>query len=345
MLIHFYGDDLTSLEQGLNQQLKRYRDKYGESELVQLEANQLPADRLADQLGAAPLFSQSRLIVIKNYLLSGTAAWLETTWPHLTRLPSTTFVILVDRGLPDRRSRLFKALSDPKTARQEAFLQPTGLDLKRRLATLAKAANLSLTNETLHLIWQNYSQTLLAVASEFERFSLALSGQILDRAQFLAETTLEPQLADFALTDAIYRREGSQLLTVLERERRLETASQLVVGSFSSVFYQICLASLAQSEFGRGEAKPFLINQAGLKPYPADLALQAASRYRPTELKQILAWLYQIDRGTKQGWLEPWLGLLWLARLLNGPSADLERALNVTIDKDDNFLTASNLAV
>ncbi len=319
MVYLLYGDDNYRSWQKLQHIKAKYLTaSTGDSDLLILDGATLAAADFERQTEAVPFMAASRLIIIKNLLKEGKKEVGEAVADSLSKLPKTTVLFFYEVGLPDKRTKLFRRLNQPKQAQEFLLLQ--GSELLRFVQGLAVEQGLTLTRPLLERFVVLVGADLWRATSELAKLALY------EKAPSLAE--LESLVTDgrtlnvFALTDAFGNRQGKEAAQLLSR---VDTDSSLGLLALVASHYRNLLL-LADGQ-ARHEARSTLAARLNLHPFVFQKCATQSSRYGYHELVACYRYLYELDLAAKHSLVEPLTGLAVLASALTRQPLKLPEVL------------------
>src|SRR3989338_4257193 len=108
------GDDFFSLREEVERWKEAFLEKFGDSDLEELDGESVELAVLRNALSSLPFLSEKRLVVLKNFLSSQKAEQANLILPLLEQIPESTVLVLVEFGSPDGRTSVYKTISDRK---------------------------------------------------------------------------------------------------------------------------------------------------------------------------------------------------------------------------------------
>ncbi len=110
MILFFYGVDSYRMGQTVAQVKDKFLTANPDSaDLIELNGRDVDPAKLKSQLLAMPLFSKSRLVVLKNFLSEAKAPCHEALLDIIGKIPTTTIIVITD-SFPDKRLKIYKKL-------------------------------------------------------------------------------------------------------------------------------------------------------------------------------------------------------------------------------------------
>lgn len=137
MFLFFYGENDFLLRQKVKEIEERHKASSGNDlNLQKIDGENIDFEEFAAVSQAVPLLATSRLIEIVNIFKNKDRSILEKVKGILNRIPSSTVIIFLEKGNPDKRLGLFKALNVKGRAFEFKNLLSAELDkfIKREFA-------------------------------------------------------------------------------------------------------------------------------------------------------------------------------------------------------------------
>ena len=290
MIFFFYGPNAYAARHEIHRMSEAYVKKTGSDiGFERLEGAGLTLKGLQTTLQTSPFLATSRLVIIDDFgKVKVTSEALEHT---LASIPSTTVAVFYDSDV-DQRTAYYKTMH--KVARNVKFEAMTGSQL---IAWV--------TNETKRLggtIERPAAQALLATAGEDQwRLSGELSKLVSYQPKVTAETVaflVVPTLNQsiFDLVEAMTAGRGKAALGAYH-ELLAERTNEIYL--LTMVIWQ--LRNLLLARTAHGLAPNDLAKVAGMSPYVAGKAMQAARAYDESTLKQAFLAATECEYRIKSG--------------------------------------------
>jgi DNA polymerase-3 subunit delta len=293
MIFFFYGPNAYATRHEIHRMTEAYIKKTG-SDLgfERLEGPNLSLKTLQATLQASPFLATSRLVIVDDFgKVKVTGEALERV---LASIPSTTVVIFCDSEV-DQRTAYYKTMH--KVARNVKFEALTGAQLNAWVSNEAKQLGGSIDRAGV--------QALLATAGENQwRLSGEISKLVSYQSKITAETVallVVPTLNQsiFDLVEAMTAGRGKAALGAYH-ELLAERTNEIYL--LTMVIWQ--LRNLLLARTAHGLAPNDLAKVAGMSPYVATKAMQAARSYDESTLKQAFLAATECEYRIKSG-IEP----------------------------------------
>ncbi len=313
MIYLLYGEDSFRSHQKLSQIKQKYlAAESADLNLVELPGETLTAAEFSQQVQTLPFLAKSRLVIIRNLLLSGKKEVQEAIASELSKTPKTTILFFYEAGLPDKRNKLFQILNQPKQAQEFPLL--LGNELIRYIIEAFKLDGKILSPVLAQQLVSRIGSDLWRFSQEKEKLVLASGAAPTMSEKLINELVLDQAgLNVFSLTDAFGNRQASVALKALarvtDREASLGLVS-LVAGHFRNLLQ---VADAKQRGLG-----PTQLNQEiKLHPFVLSKVTVQVRHYQAVELQTVFRYLLDLDWAAKQSLLEPMTGLTVLAASLS----------------------------
>lgn len=293
MIFFFYGPNAYAARHEIHRMTEAYIKKTG-SDLgfERLDGSSLNLHTLQATLQASPFLATSRLIIIDDFgKVKVTGEALEKV---LASIPSTTVAVFYD-GEVDQRTAYFKTMH--KVARNVKFEAMNGSELTAWIMAEAKRLGGSIDRTA--------AQALLTTAGEDQ---WRLSGEINKLVNYQPKITTEtiallvvPTLSQsiFDLVEAMTAGRGKAAMSAYH-ELLAERTNEIYL--LTMVIWQLRNLLLARTAVGL--APNDLAKVAGMSPYVAGKAMQAARSFDESTLKQAFLAATECEYRIKSG-LDP----------------------------------------
>ncbi len=272
-----------------------------------LDSAVLTANMLADIVRGGTLFSERRLVVLRQ--LSDNKPVFEKLAEWAGEVPDDTTIVLLENKL-DKRTKVYKTITKQATviAAEPLYERDAGA-AEQWLDSLANSQKILLSRPQL----RNMVQRALVpgdkpAARIIDQMQLAVALKALQGADTVTDdmiaTVLPPAAGDtvFDLLDTAARRQTARvdaLLAELERTDDPHRTLALVMGQWA----QLVSVSLA-------DTPPATIAvELGLHPFVAKKLQELARQFTPNEIKTITALAADLDAGSKLSQFAPWDGV------------------------------------
>ena len=279
-----------------------------------LDAGALTDNTLADIVRGGSLFSEKRLVVLRQ--LSENKSVFEKLAEWASEVPSDTTLVLLESKL-DKRTKAYKGLmKQAKVIPCEPLTECDSYEAESWLAALAKAQKVGLTTEQ---IGNMVTRALVAgekpAQRNIDQMQLAQAIKALKGTDEVTDdmiaTVLPPAPGDtvFDLLDMATRRQTARvdaLLAELERTDDPHRTLALIMGQWA----QLVAVSMADTPSAA------VAVELGLHPFVAKKLQELARQFTPNEIKTITALAADLDAGSKLSQFAPWDGVYRLVHAI-----------------------------
>ena len=279
-----------------------------------LDAGALTDNTLADIVRGGSLFSEKRLVVLRQ--LSENKSVFEKLAEWASEVPSDTTLVLLESKL-DKRTKAYKGLmKQAKVIPCEPLTERDSYEAESWLAALAKAQKVGLTTEQ---IGNMVTRALVAgekpAQRNIDQMQLAQAIKALKGTDEVTDdmiaTVLPPAPGDtvFDLLDMATRRQTARvdaLLAELERTDDPHRTLALIMGQWA----QLVAVSMADTPSAA------VAVELGLHPFVAKKLQELARQFTTREIKAITALAADLDAGSKLSQFAPWDGVYRLVHAI-----------------------------
>ncbi len=303
-LILLYGPESYFIEEGMQAirnsvVLPENRD----FNLTQFHGRDLKAGEVVEQANTFPVFSDRRLIIVKN-IHEASADQLEGLLPYVSD-PVPETVLLFTAEKIDARKKFFQTLK--KTGKVIEFKKIYENQLPSFVRDLAKSYNVTLTGEGLKLFCKRVGTNLVEVQGELDKLVGYLGERDIadekDVAAIVSDTRIE---SIFDLTDALGEGDSSTALHLLDRLLAEGQAPLMVLAMMTRHFRQMWKVSELVSQKTPQNEFP---KRVGVSPYFLKGLMQQASRFDSHQYRLIFELFLATDLALKSSGNEPKLRL------------------------------------
>ena len=299
MIIFFYGEDTYRLHQKIKTLKERFISaSLGDTNLAILDGGKVTFDEFTRQILAMPFLAKTRLVIVENIMKGKSASrGLDKIPEALKKVPSSTVLVFVEEGIPDRRTSLFKRLSKEKLE-EFHLLEPD--QLRRWINREVENRKSKIEPEGVSKLIDYIGSDLWRMVNEIDKL-IAYSGKITpDSIDLLVNPQIQSNIFD--LIDKI----ALKNLTESERELyKLLNTGENEIYILSMIVYQYRnLLIIKDFEERIGKNRWAIVKKAGLHPFVVGKCQILTSRYTLDELKKIYRNLLDVDFKIKTGRIE-----------------------------------------
>lgn len=284
------------------QELKRWREgfveKYGESEMEEWDAGDADLTVLRSSLLSVPLFSEKRLIIVKNLLQNPKRDGLEPLLDSLEKLPDTTVAVFAELDGPDKRTTAFKRLSGLGTTK--LFLKPKDAQLESWAMRRAEQYGAHLDLAGARYLISLVGDDGFTLDHEINKLSLFTEGGAIHVSHIEELIQNQVQKSVFALTDALAKKDTTLALRIL---RDLQEGGEDAGFLFSMMARQFRLLLEMKSLSEKGHNPTMIARDMAVHPFVVSSTLRYTKNFTHEKLHQILRHFLTIDRRVKSGLL------------------------------------------
>lgn len=304
-LIFLFGEDTYRSFAKLTAIKDRYRSSaLGDTNLATLEASQTDPTEFVREVQALPFLAKSRLVVVRDLCLAGREQFREAVLRFLSKIPPTTIVVFYEAGVPDRRTKLFRALKTE--TRSTEYQALTESEQRQWISQQLIDAFGSAPIEVITHLGKSGGSDLWRLTEEIKKLRLYLSGRKIESVSLQELAVLLPSTdtADvFSLIDTVMRGSLKSVLRVYDRlidqdENELYLLSMLQFGVRSLL--------LVVDAYEEGQRTTSAISRStGMNPYVVGKYLPQAPKLASANLLGVYEQLLATDVAIKTGRVAP----------------------------------------
>jgi DNA polymerase-3 subunit delta len=294
MILFFYGDN----DYLLARKLRELKEKYlkaagGDLNLISLRGENFNFEEFVVQTQTMPLLATSRLIIVENIFSCPSHEILDKTKEFLPKIPDSTVVVFTQKGEPDKRLGLFKALTKPKISQNFQKLSPiqTKNFIKREVADRGG----KIENDAVEALFMACPDDLWQLSNEIDKLISYAGKRAITKndVELLVAKNITSNI--FVMIDALA---GGNKKTAISELENLLLSGEPPLRILAMVNYQYRL--IAQVKDG---------DRTGLSYFQANKAASFARKFSWQDLSRIYKTMIQIDVKIKTGKIEPEEGL------------------------------------
>ena len=290
------GDDFFSLREEVERWKEAFLEKFGDSDLEELDGESVELAVLRNALSSLPFLSEKRLVGLKNFLSSQKAEQANLILPLLEKIPESTVLVLVEFGSPDGRTSVYKTISNGATKR--LFLKPKGAQLSTWIQRRSEAHGGLMNSECAAYLASVLGDNLFALDQETQKLSLFAEGKPVTIEMIDEVCTRSIQKSIFALTDQLSAKNYSGALAAL---RHLQNQGEEAGFLFSMIVRQYRLMLEVQALTSQNLPAAMIARKMDVHPFVVQNTLRFARNFSAAELKNALGRFLEIDRRLKTG--------------------------------------------
>jgi len=293
MIIFLYGEDTYRSSQKLKKLKKKYIEKYTDTNLEIFE-DDFDFGEIKGAITTLPFLAEKRLIIIKNIFTKKDKKLLENITDILNDIPEETILIFWEKGVPDKRTVLFKALVKE---RSEEFKKLKGVSLTKWIQEEALGRDLKIDSHNAEKLVVFTGGDLWQIKNEIEKIATYKDkGEITSREiDLLVSARVSINIFDFV--DAIGMKNEKKSLTLFHKLLEDGQNEIYILTMIERQVKNLILVIDKKAELSKMQ----IAKELGLHPFVVEKALLQSRNYSIGELKNIYEKLAKIDSGIKTG--------------------------------------------
>ena len=290
------GEDRFSLLEEVNRWKSAFVEKYGDTDLEELDGESSSVEVIAGALQATPFLSPKRLVILKNFLGSKKADEANALAPVLEKLPDSTFLVMAEFKDPDKRSSIYKLVSTKAT--QRVFLTPKGMQLNLWIRRRVEALGGKIDPQVADYLVSWTGDELFNLANEIDKLTLYSQGNPITKAAIDELVADNVQKSIFTLTDQLAQKNYSAVLATFKKlQEQGEEAGYL----FAMVTRQFRLLLEMKALSDEGQSPSSIAKNMAVHPFVVQNTLRHSKNFTYAQLKRALHDLLALDRRLKTG--------------------------------------------
>lgn len=246
-----------------------------------------------------PCFAEHRVVVLADLDVFAKTEEAKKLLEYLEHAPETAKILVVYSGQPDNRKVFFKGL--PKLALTIEAAQLKEQELLRWVAATAKKKGFKLLRPEAEFLVEVSGSDMHTILNELGKLAMLGIAQPTceDMRDILSKTT---EFNTFHFHDYMMNGQYEQAFSILAQIQKDAKEYLKFLGLIISKFAPMVLAkSCLNAGYTDSAAALELSKRAGIKNYPAQLAVRDAKRYTLRHLKYAIRLLEEYDFVLKTG--------------------------------------------
>jgi len=317
MILFLYGEDTYRSKQKLDAIKSKYIDaSLGDTNLSVADFADKDIDftQISRMILAFPFLAKNRLVVLRNLLSKGNKKLLEQMSTFLSKIPESTHLVFYEEDIPDRRTALFKKLTQPispeasRGLRSQEFKTLESYQLRKWIDEEVRSRGGEIESAAVDKLVQYVGNDLWRLANEIQKvISYTLHVTSAD-IELLVKPKIEGNI--FGMIDALGQKNSGQALNMT---RDLIATGENELYILTMIVYQfrnlLIIKDISNNRQPSTINKFQIAKQSGLNPYVVEKTIHQAKNFTFDQLKNIYHKLLDYDIKMKTGALEPKLGL------------------------------------
>ena len=292
----FYGEDTFSSFEKLNLWKKEFAKKYGDTNIDQIESEDLDIGKFATDVGSLPFLAEKRMIIIKNFLKKGKAEEQKRVAEIVEGVPDSCIVVFYEETPPDKRTSLYQKIS--KTGEATEFPIPSIKEIISAISEKAKYENIKISISTSEYLANYCSNDLWTIKNELEKLKTFADGKEITKEMIDDLVTPSISASIFKLTDEIALKDSKESIKVLRN--LIESDEELTMIFFMIVRHFRLMIQI--HELVEQKNPPFAIaKRLSVHPFVAQTIARQCKNFTEDQLKIIYQKLLKIDMDFKTG--------------------------------------------
>lgn len=289
MIFYFYGANDFALHSQVEAIRAQYTKKTGgDLEMEQLDMSEHQISDLLDSLSVVPMFVTSRLIVVRGLSANKVAAEKIDEIVEVT--PDSTILVVVD-SKPDKRSKVFKALS--KLPKAKEFKSLSDGELQRWIRNRVSKAGGQIDARTASQLAMRVGNDQWQLNQEVQKLVLYNPEVTSESVELLVTPNFEQTI--FELIDAVARHQTGRVLELYKRLSLDGVADQQILAMLNWQYRNLVLA---KDNEGRDQT---WAREFGIAPFAASKAAGMVRNLEMNDLKKAYHQIVQADLSIKSG--------------------------------------------
>lgn len=300
MIVFLYGEDNFRLKQKVRQLKEKFiSSSLGDTNLAILEAEKTDFNEMARQILAMPFLSRKRLVIVENLLKKGKKSDQEKMNEFLKKIPESTVLTFVEESVPDRRSSLFKKLSQLPQAAEYKPLE--GDALRRWIKKEAESRSGEIESDAVGKLAEYVGSDLWRMSNEIEKLVLYQKKITLENIELFVAKEVQANI--FNLIEQTAAQNPKKAIYELYQLLK-DNQAEIYILTMLAYQYRNLLIIKDTQERNPSLSRFELAKKTRLHPFVVGKGLSVVGRYTLNDLKQIYRKILNFDTRLKTGKIE-----------------------------------------
>ena len=278
-----------------------YEESFQELEKVSVDCESDSLDDLIAELTESSLFSQQKVITIKNpFFLTAKVPQkakkqldqLQQIFDHIDQLDNKLVIVASYEKL-DRRKKLTKTILKKFNV---VDTEVKSYEVKKVTKALISAEGYQITEVALQLLLERSDQVLDTVLSNFNKLKMAATENKIDETLVRKNVDLSFAQNVFAVLEAALKHNYREAIARLDNQLREGSNPIQLLAVFEN---QLELILVAKTLYERGRNETEIVKELGVHPYRVKLALN--NKISTNKLASLLEQAIKLDYNYKNG--------------------------------------------
>ncbi len=215
MILFFYGENIYNSQKKLLVLKERFLKTDSEGmNLKELEGAELTFSDFVKELETMPFLGGKRLVIVRNLLLENKDhSLLEKILVQLEKVPESVVLVFFEKGVPDKRSKLFKVLK--KIAQTEEFFLPEPWQVNKWIEEEVAKRGGKINSLAVDKLAVFVGNNLWQLSNEIDKLIAYAGGKEIksEDVELLVKAKVDKNI--FRLTDAFGKKDRKLALQIL----------------------------------------------------------------------------------------------------------------------------------
>ena len=301
MFLLFYGQNLYEIEKKLSALREKFflTDQSGLN-FSEIDGEKLTWNEFASVIFAIPFLGAKRLIIIKNFIIASKDADLKKKIAeNLEKIPESSVVVFAEKGAPDQRTVLFKALNKPKISQKFELLSTN--DFSRWLAFEAKESDIEIEPRALATLNMYLEGDQWRGENEIAKLSIYAKSQ---KREKILEADVELLVAPkqfaniFDFVEALAQKNIEKAISSLNILRDNGEAEHYI---FSMIVYQFRVMLKIADLYNQKMTSSQIASKAKIHPFVVSKTMPLLKNFSIDVLKRNYLKIAKVDFDMKSG--------------------------------------------
>ncbi|MBI2634815.1 DNA polymerase III subunit delta [Candidatus Peregrinibacteria bacterium] len=292
----FHGENSYTSSQKIKHWQKEFTRKYSHETLEIIDGNNINLSEFITNIGALPLFSEKRLIIIKDFLEEADAEDQKKIAESLDSSAEECIIVFYETKPADKRTSLYKKIS--QIGEVTEFNPPHPATISKWIFDEAQKRKINISFANANYLGQFCGSDLWSLNNELEKLKTHANGREITQ-QMIEDISISSLSSSiFKLTDAIAQKNQKQSLKIFSI---LCESGEELMGIFFMIVRHFRILLQVQDLISKGEKTFNIGKKLQQHPFVIQKTAEQSRNFNSQKLEKIHNDLLEIDHNFKTG--------------------------------------------
>jgi DNA polymerase III subunit delta len=292
----FHGENSYESVKQLNFWRDQFIKKYGNESLENIDGKKMNPLQFNTNIEAIPLFSEKRMMIVKNVFSKGKKETLQSLAKNLKKSADECLIVFYEEGSADKRLSLYKKIKAIGEVKYFPALEPR--ILSKWILDESKSLKIEIDFPNAKYLSEVVGANLWNLSKELQKLKTLANGQKISRK--MIDDICIPCITSsvFKLTDSISQKNLKESLKVLEI---LSDSGEDLIRIFFMIVRHFRILLQVHEMINKGDNAHSITKKLKQHPFVIQKTSQQSRNFSQAKLEEIYQELLELDRKSKTG--------------------------------------------